>query len=451
MDDVRLPDGPRTPAAFNGLVFLLDHHRAQRRMKRRYGDTYTVKLPGLGTSVVVTTPDLVKQVFTADPTVLHAGKNELGRVLGPGSLFAMDEDRHLEERRLLLPPFHGDRMRAYEAIVEEETLRAVAAWPEDRPFATLPTFNAITLRVIIRAVFGAEGAQLTQLETLLPKIAAVGQRMVTAPVLRHDVGPWSPGGQLKRLRRDYRAIVDALIDRDLAAGDEERDDILARMLRELHAAGKPVDRSELGDELLALLSAGHETTSSSLAWAIERLRRHPEVLARLEDEALAGTTNALRAATVLEVQRVRPVINGAAPRKVMKPFDLGRWRLAPGTFVFTLAPVMHHDPRFHDAPNRFDPDRYIGAKPDTYAWIPFGGGRRRCLGAAFAQMEMDVVLRTVLRRFALVPTSEPPEREAFRGLSFGPAKGGVAVVRRRREVPSAPPAAAAAAACPVAH
>jgi cytochrome P450 len=455
-EDARLPDGPKTPAAFNGLVFLLGHHRVQQRMKRRYGDAYTVKLPGLGTSVVVARPDLVKQVFTADPTVLHAGKNELGRVLGPGSLFAMDEDRHLEERRMLLPPFHGDRMRSYETIVEEETRRAIASWPEGRPFPTLPTFNAITLRVILRAVFGAEGTQLTELETLLPKIAVIGQRMVTAPVLRHDLGPWSHGGKLKRLRREYGAIVDALIDRDLAdAGREDEDeriDILALMLRELRAAGRPIDRSDVADELLALLSAGHETTSSSLAWTVERLRRHPAVLARLEDEVASAGPAALRQATILEVQRVRPVINGASPRKVMKPFDLGPWRLPPGTFVFTLAPVMHHDERFHQDAGRFDPDRYVGKKPDTYAWIPFGGGRRRCLGAAFAQMEMDVVLRTVLREFELLPTEEPAEREAFRGLSFGPGQGGVALVRRRPQ-PLAPEAGAGAvaAACPVPH
>lgn len=434
MPDVRLPDGPSTPAAFNAAVFLLDHHRAQKRMKRRYGDAYSVRLPGLGRTVVVARPDLVKQVFTADPTVLHAGKNELGRVLGPGSLFAMDEDRHLEERRMLLPPFHGDRMRAYEAIVEEETLAALATWPEAESFATLPSFNRITLRVILRAVFGAEGAQLTELETLLPRMVAIAQRMVTAPVLRHDLGPWSPGGRLDRMRRTYDGVVSALIDQ---RGDGGREDILSLMLREIEAAGRPIERTEVADELLAILSAGHETTSSTLAWAVERLRRHPDVLARLADEVDEDAGNALRLATINEVLRVRPVINGAAPRKVMKPFELGPWRLPAGTFVFTLAPVMHHDERVHPDANTFDPDRYVGKKPDTYAWIPFGGGRRRCLGAAFAQMEMDVVLRTVLRTFELLPTGAPSEREAFRGLSFGPADGGVAVVRRRAAV-SAP-------------
>lgn len=444
MTETRLPDGPKTPMLVNALAFLVDHHRAQRRMRERYGDAYTVKLPGLGTTVVVARPDLVKQVFTADPAVLHAGKNELGRVLGPGSLFSMDEDRHLEERRVLLPHFHGDRMRSYEAIVEEETERGIAEWPEGRPFATLPSFNRITLRVILRAVFGAAGAELTELQALLPKMAELGQRMVTAPILRHDLGPWSPGGRLERARREYRALLDTLIDQDL--GDpalDERIDILSLMLRSMRDEGQRVDRGDIADELLTILLAGHETTTGSLAWSIERIRRHPELLRRLEDEAAEGG-NALRLATINEVLRVRPVINSPAPRKVMQPFDLGPWRLPVGTFVFCLAPVMHHDDRFHDAPNAFDPDRYLGKKPDTYAWIPFGGGRRRCLGAAFAQMEMDVVLRTVLQRFALVPTSAPGEREGFRGLSFAPVQGGVAEVVRRRGVTAGDRPAAAA-------
>ena len=207
---------------------------------------------------------------------------------------------------------------------------------------------------------------------------------------------------------------------------------------------------DLADELLTLLLAGHETTSSSLAWTVERLRRHPDVLRRLVQEA-EGDSSALRTATILEVQRARPVI-AATGRVVMQPFELGEWRLPPGTQSGHRgvgdAPRRAVPPR---TPTSFDPDRYVGHKPDTYAWIPFGGGVRRCIGAAFAQLEMDVVIRTMLRHFELLPTDAPGEGESFRGVAFAPAKGGVAVVRRRR-VPIGAPArevGVAATKCPV--
>jgi cytochrome P450 len=430
-EEYGLPDGPKSPTFLNGLLFLIARQRSMRRLRRRYGDAYTLNLPVIGTTVVVSHPDLVKAVYTAKPTVLHGGKNPLGSLLGPGSLFSMDEDRHLQERRSLLPPFHGDRMRSYDRLIEEETLHAMDVWPDGEEFPTIRTFNRITLRVILRAVFGAEGAELSDLEELLPRLTALGQRSVTAPILRRDLGSWSPGGRYAAVRRRYDEIVGTLIDRHLADAElRERVDILALMLNPLREAGEGINRGEMADELLTLLVAGHETTSSSLAWTVERLRRHPDLLRRLEREA-EGDSSTLRAATILEVQRTRPVIS-ATGRMVMQPFELGVWRLPPGTRVVTEATVMHRDERFHPNATSFDPDRYVGHKPDTYSWIPFGGGVRRCIGAAFAQLEMDVVIRTMLRHFALVPTDSPGERESFRGVAFAPAKGGLAVVRRRR-------------------
>jgi cytochrome P450 len=228
----------------------------------------------------------------------------------------------------------------------------------------------------------------------------------------------------------YKKIAFKLVDDHLADPNlDQRIDILALMLRAQLDAGGEVDRADTADELLTLLVAGHETTASALAWSVERLRRHPDVLHRLEDEA-RGDDNALRLATAEETLRVRPVINATA-RLVMKPFDLGPWRVPPGHRVVTGIALMHRDDRFHASARAFDPDRYVGKKPDTYAWIPFGGGVRRCLGAAFAQFEIDVVLRTLLRNFELQPTDAPSEHEGFRGVAFAPAKGGLAVVRRR--------------------
>ena len=456
----RLPAGPKTPKLLNGAVFLVARNALMNRLQRRFSDAFTIKMPGFGDLVVVARPDLVKQVYTAEPTVLHGGKNPLGEVLGPGSLFSMDEARHLEERRMLLPPFHGERMRSYEGLIEEEASRAMASWPENRRFATIKTFNTITLRVILRAVFGAEGRELTELQELLPPLTAVGQRLVTAPFLRRDFGRWSPGGRFKKLRRRYRVLVDALIEGHLADPRlDERIDILAQMLRAQRDGGKTIDNSDVGDELLSLLVAGHETTASSLAWTVERLRRHPEVLRRLEREA-GGEDATFRQATINEVQRVRPVIAGTG-RVAVQPFELDEWLVPPGTVLLTSASLIHADDRFHPEADRFEPGRYVDRKPDTYAWIPFGGGVRRCLGAAFALLEMDVVLRTLLRQFELAPTTDPPERESFRGVAFAPSKGGLAVVRRRRAPLAADagdvgaaemiPSGRGAAECPVDH
>lgn len=437
----RLPPGPRTPKLLNGLTFLVARNAMVKRLQRRYGDALTMQMPGFGTMVLVTNPDLVKQVYTARADVLHGGKNPLGEVLGPGSLFSMDEERHLRERRMLLPPFHGERMRSYEAIIEEEALREMGGWRDGVAFASISSFQTITLRIILRAVFGAAGRELAELEALLPPLTTLGQRLVTIPVLRRDWGRRSPGARWKRMDARYRALADTLVDQHLAdPALEERIDILALMLRAQLADGGEVDKADLADELLTLLVAGHETTASALAWSVERLRRHPEILRRLEAEA-RGEENALRLATAEEVLRVRPVIN-ATGRVVMKPFELGEWLIPPGASVVTGIAPLHHDDRFHARANRFEPDRYLGKKPDTYAWIPFGGGLRRCLGAAFAQFEIDVVLRTLLRNFELQPTSEPGERESFRGVAFAPSKGGAAVVRRRPLAQAEPESAA---------
>ncbi|HVW45565.1 MAG TPA: cytochrome P450 [Solirubrobacterales bacterium] len=440
--EYRLPPGPRTPKLLNGIAFLFARNAMIKRLQRRYGDEVLIEMPGFGHMVLVSTPELVKAVYTAKPDVLHAGKNPLGEVLGPGSMFSLDEERHLRERRMLLPPFHGERMRSYEAIIEEEATREMAGWPEGVEFASIESFQTITLRIILRAVFGAEGRELVELERLLPRMTTLGQKLVTAPILRRDWGPRSPGGRWRRMHAHYRRLAFRLVDDHLAdPALDERIDILALMLRAQLEDGGEVDRSDVADELLTLLVAGHETTASALAWSVERLRRHPDVLHRLEEEA-RGDDNALRLATAEEVLRVRPVINATA-RLVMKPFDLGPWRVPPGHRVVTGIALMHRDDRFHAPARAFEPDRYLGKKPDTYAWVPFGGGVRRCLGAAFAQFEIDIVLRTLLRGFELQPTDAPSEREGFRGVAFAPAKGGLAAVRRRARPPAEGAATAA--------
>ncbi len=441
-----LPPGPRTPKLVQSLMSIFAHERGLERQRERYGPMFTAHSIGIGTIVVISDPELIKRAFTADPTVLHAGdRSPLRRILGPNSLLGIDEDRHLSQRKLLLPPFHGQRMAGYEAIIEEEANREIDSWPEDIEFRTTEPMMHLTLNVILRAVFGAEGETLNALRDLMPRLVTLGSRLALLTFLHHDLGPRSPWGRFVRMRREFDRIVADLTDR--ARRDPrlpERGDVLALLVQARHEDDTPMTFAEISDELLTLLAAGHETTATTLSWAVERLRRHPEVLSRLVAEADEGGRT-LREATIREVQRVRPVIPFTG-RFVMQPFELGGYVLPRGVTIGVSMVLTHTDPRLFAEPLRFRPDRFLDEKPDTYSWVPFGGGLRRCIGAAFAHMEMDVVLRTMLRRLELQPTSARSERWHYRGVAFAPADGGLATVHRRADVADeGVPAVAAAA------
>jgi len=426
-----LPPGPSVPRFVQGAVALTSAQRGMRRMRDRYGDAFTVNVPVFGHAVVVSNPAEVKQLFTARPELVDNLDRNLGRVLGPGSLFALAGEAHHRQRKLLIPPFHGRRLAAYERIVQEETLRETASWPQGQPFPTLPSTMRITLNVILRAVFGAQGAQFDELRALLPRAIKLGSQLAVVPVPKLDLGRWSPWGRFWAMRREYDAIVDRLIDTALCdPALDDRDDVLALMLQSRYDDGSAMTREEIADQLLTLLAAGHETTATTLAWAVERLRRHPAVLSELAEEADAGGS-ALREAVIAEVQRSRPVIDLVGRQVKTDGFQLGRWTLPKGMAVLVSIALMHDDERTFPNPRLFDPSRFLTAKPDLYQWVPFGGGSRRCLGASFATMEMNVVLRTVLRDFRLEPTDEPDERWHSRGVASAPADGGRLVVRRR--------------------
>jgi len=434
MNAVILPDGPSLPRFVQGGVAIAAPLWMMRRLHARYGSAFRINIPVFGEAVVISDPAEVKQLFMTGPELADILDINLGLILGPNSFFAISGDAHRKQRKLLTPPFHGRRLRAYEAIIEQEAVREMATWPEGREFATLGPMMRITLNAILRAVFGADGAELAELRRLLPAMVKLGSRLVALPIPRTDLGRWSPWGRAHAYRLEYDAIIDRLIaaarqDRRL----DERDDVLALMLQSRHDDGSGMSRDEISDQLLTLLTAGHETTATTLAWAVERLRRHPAVLRRLADEVDAGGSQ-LREATILEVQRVRPVIDGTV-RKVRAPgLRLGRWALPEGQVVLVSIYLIHRDETLFPNALSFDPDRFAGHRPDTYEWIPFGGGVRRCIGAAFAHMEMNVVLRTMLRDFTLEPTRERGERWHSRGIAWCPAQGGRAVVRRRATV-----------------
>lgn len=427
----RLPPKPPFPGPLATGLFLSGALRRYPRLRRRFGDAFHLRLPAIGQTVIVSNPELVKQVFTAPADVVYGGENPLSRTLGPYSSFSLDEDEHLRQRRLLLPPFHGERMAGYGEIFEEEALREIATWPEGREFPTLQPMMRITLNAILRTVFGVtEGPEFDSFRRWMPGWVKLGSALTSLPWAQRDLGRWSPWARFLKTRAIYDSLVEKLIERGRADPRlSEREDVLALLLQARYEDGTAMTREELSDQLLSLLVAGHETTAGSLAWTVERLRRNPEVLARLVEEVREGGSE-LREATIREVQRTRPVIAGTG-RTVKKPFELGEWQVPPGFTVFVDGASMHYDPRLFDEPKRFDPDRFLGRTPETYQWVPYGGGRRRCVGAAFAHLEMDVVLRTVLSRVELLPTRKRPESWRFRGVAFAPSRGGLAVVRKR--------------------
>jgi hypothetical protein len=316
-------------------------------------------------------------------------------------------------------------------MIEEETERETATWPEGRPFPVMPSTMRITLNVILRAVFGAEGAEFDELRTMFPPMIKLGGLVAVLPRIRVQLGGFGPGARFDRYRARYDAIVGRLIDRAMAdPGLAEREDVLAMLVQSRYDDGSPMSRSDIADELLTLLTAGHETTATTLAWTVERLRRHPEVLRRLVAEADAGGSE-LREAALVEVQRVRPTVEITIRQVRAESLRIGRWTMPRGTVATAAIVLLHNDPSLFPSPERFDPDRFVGTRADMASWIPFGGGVRRCIGAAFASFEMNVVLRTLLRDFTFAPTTDAPEGWHSRGVTVAPAKGGRAVVTRR--------------------
>jgi cytochrome P450 len=396
-----LPPGPREPSWLQAARWWTRPVPFMERCRARYGPRFTIRLLGLPPFVMLTDPGEIKEVFTAPPEVLHPGQGAglLRPIVGSNSLILLDEGAHLSQRRLMLPAFHGERIARLTDVMAEVAGAEIDGWPRHERTALHPRLQALTLEIILRTVFGLEeGARLERLRRSLTDILATATSPTsTLPPLQHDLGPRTPWGRFVRLRDKVDAELFALIDERRAEAGE-RDDVLALLLAARHEDGSPMSDQELRDELMTLLVAGHETTASQLAFAFERLVRTPAVLARLTADLADGGGDAYLTATVQETLRRRPVLPNAAPRAVMQEIEVGGQRYPPGVCLVPNAYLIHHDPSIYPEPYAFRPERFLDESPGTYTWIPFGGGRRRCLGAAFATVEMQVVLRAVLGR-----------------------------------------------------
>jgi cytochrome P450 len=419
-----LPPGPRLPVAVQTCLFWGYRDHYLRACHRRYGDAFTVRaFPG-GTMVFLADPQDVKIVFTGDTKVFHAGEgNEvLEPVMGARSVLLLDDEDHIAQRRRMLPAFHGDSVSKYREVVESATHAEIDRWPLDKPFKLMPSMRRITLEVILRAVIGAEDPQrLAALRATLPRVADVGGTVMLLwvwPGLGR-VGPW------RRYRRD-QARADDLLYQEIAEhradpGLDHRTDVLSLLMHQEQADPASLDDRNLRDQLVTLLLAGHETTTTALAWAFERLLRHPTVLSRLSDSIAAGEEEYLDA-VVKEILRLRPVIHDIA-RVLTAPAEVAGYRLPAGTVVSpSIGLVQSADANFPDA-SVFRPERFLEGQPPPYSWIPFGGGTRRCLGAAFATFEMKTVLRTILTRTQLRAVGARSEGTMVRHITIVPGRG----------------------------
>ncbi len=419
--------GFRSPVALQSLRWFREPTEMLERGRNRFGDTFMMRIAHEGTWAFVSHPDDVKRVFTADPKQMHAGEgNEiLGPVLGRSSVLLLDEDRHMEQRKLMLPHFHGERMTRYTALMSEVAREEIGRWPLDRSLRARPRMQALTFEIIMRAVFGVgggdrQGELRERLAALLELISSPRGFALTMALGPKRVAGFSPFR--KAIERIDTLLISEISERRSAGDLEGRVDILSLLVQAAHDDGSPMTDREVRDELMTLLVAGHETTATALSWALERLTRNPDKLARLVAEVDVGHEEYLDA-VVKETLRLRPVIL-LVLRKLTSAFELADGRVLPaGAKVVPAIYLMHRRPDVYPEPDRFLPERFLERPPDTYTWIPFGGGVRRCLGGAFAELEMRIVLRELLATRRIAPGGERPEPMRRRSITNVPADG----------------------------
>jgi cytochrome P450 len=425
-----MPPGPRLPKLVQTFGFVFFPRPFIDFCRRRYGDMVTMGTVFDPRFVMVFDPDSVKQVFRGPPEQLRAGEANapLGPVVGARSVLLLDGAEHLRHRRLMLPPFHGERMRAYEEVMRQAADRAIDSWPVGEPFTLLPWTQSLTLDVIMSAVFGVEeGPRAEELKRRVrAMVDPVGTRLGLL-VMFLSSGRFGTQGGMERFHERRQAVDELIYDeiaRRRAVPDlEQREDVLSMLLVARDDQGRALTDDELRDELVTLLVAGHETTATGLAWAFELLLRNPPVLERLR-AAFAGGDEAYLDAVVKETLRVRPVVPGIGRVVRGEPFEVGGYVIPPGIEINPSIAAIHRRADRYPKPKAFRPERFLGPDaPDTYTWIPFGGGTRRCLGASFATFEMRVVIRRVIERTSLAPLGRRPEKGVRKGVTIVPRRG----------------------------
>jgi cytochrome P450 family 135 len=451
----RLPPGPRMPAVAQTLVWALAPTWMMDRCARTLGEAFTLTFAPSGLKLVMLSdPQAVKTVFTAPPDVAPsaAAMSPVAPVVGHSSVLVLTGPEHMRQRKLLLPPFHGERMREYEDTIVDATRRDMARWPLGTPMRLQRHTRLITLEVILQAVFGVEAERMGPLKQAITDLFEPVGKLAVVRALMSRPSAERPTGAIGQALDRLDALIYTEIERRRAASDvEQRADILSLLLLARDEDGEPMTDAELRDELVTLLLAGHETTATSVAWALERLVRHPDKLARLVAEIDAGEQGGeeYMTAVVNETLRVRPVVP-LVVRMLTQELQVGSYLLPPGTRVVPSIYLTNRNPRVYERPHEFLPERFLdatgGRAIDTFSWIPFGGGIRRCIGASFALLEMKVMLRTMLGELEpRLPDDHGPlstlrgggrsgrrgERITRRAITLVPAAGAQVVWERR--------------------
>ena len=426
-----LPPGPALPKIVQGLLFVFKPLEFLERCRARYGGIFRLRLPAeYGHVYYLSDVDLIGKVFAGDASVMHAGEANavLEPVTGPRSVLLLDEDEHLRHRRMLLPPLHGQALESYAGTIAEIATRHFEQWPVEEPISLRPRFQAITLEVITEAIFGEAGStRAPELRVLLDGLFELSAaKILLFGLSRLLTGEASP----RRIRRT-RAKIDSLLVSEIEPrrANPDGSGILSLLLEARDEQGEPLSDTEICDELVTLLLAGHETTATSLSWTVERLVRHPRVLLELEAE-LAREEHAYLDATLNEILRVRPVVMDVG-RRLTEPVELGGYLLPAGSYVLPSIALVHSSAEHHDQPTEFRPERFLDAKPSGSAWLPFGGGRRRCLGAAFAMLEMKLIVTLLLERYTIEATRSQEESPRLRGVTLAPARDCEVILKRR--------------------
>lgn len=444
----RLPPGPPLPSVAQAYLWAHRYREFTEWAHRRYGPSFTARVGGLPRSVVTKDRQVIRRLMTGDPRTKRHANDLLREGLGDRSLLLLEPDEHLVRRKLLTPPFHGERVRAYVRLMEQLVEAELDTWTVGAQITTIRVAQRLTLDVILEAVLGVSDAGMRD------QLRALFDSIIDLP--GQAVAMYYPSLQRRRklnllAERYYwrrRDVLDSILNEQIARtladpGIEEREDILAMMILARDEEGTPLPDTDLRHELNTLIAAGHETTATALAWAAELLAHHPEVQSRARRAAVDGDQTYLDA-VVKEILRIRTPVTVSAARHPLEPFELDGYTIGPDTVIIVNAWGVHLDPTTHPEPDSFRPERFLEPTPE-YAFLPFGGGAHRCLGAALAQLEMRVAVAGILARFQLRPTGASLPRPVRRGIVMAPDGGGRVTLAEppRSAEASNPPASSA--------
>jgi cytochrome P450 family 135 len=430
----QLPPGPRAPVALQSLWWAGRPESFLLSCRRRFGDAFTVRLVQGGDWVFLSHPRDAAAVFTGDPAAFVAGGTHelLEPLFGSRSVHLLDGPAHLRQRRLLMPPLHGQHLERYAEVIAAVTREELEGWPVGRELPALPFTQRIALEVIMRGIFGfqrGEGRAVRQSLDRVLSLTMGDSRVIAGAVLDPRLLRLATRSRAFAFRRAMDALDTALfaeIRRRRSAAESSRPDMLSMLLRARDEQGHPLGDRELKDNLVTVVVAGHETTATALAWAFHFLARSPEALsdlpARVEDDASLDSI-------VRETLRLRPSVP-LSMRRLLEPLQTEGGVLPPGTNVGVCIPLLQRFGGAYSDPEKFQPDRFRGARPEGFAWAPFGGGTRRCLGSRLAMLEMKIVLRVILGRRGLDPVRR--RAEAVSSLAMRPARNGRVTLRRLR-------------------